>query len=142
LWNLGVVLLIIIICICSSNIDTNVKFSIIEDKKEKHSWFYYKTELFFSWMENSYTNARYCLWKTLAGIVIMIVSVFFICWFILHRNLYPPKIAEISGSIQLCEGTSFDAMDRYYRNDRKPFKSQVKIRRWFVNAGGVVQCSK
>ena len=47
--------------------------------KEKHSWFYYKTEPFFSWLEISYTNALASFMKKRwLALVIMIVSVFLI----------------------------------------------------------------
>ena len=49
--------------------------------KEKHNWFYYKTEPFFSRLENSYTNALASFMeKRWLAPIIVIVSIFLIYW--------------------------------------------------------------
>ena len=85
--------------------------------KEKHSWFYYKTEPFFTWLEISYTNAlNSFMEKRWLAPAIMIVSVFLIYLIgsSLQSELAPIEDrGEIRIQSTMPEGTSFEAMDRY-----------------------------
>ncbi|WP_343669154.1 efflux RND transporter permease subunit [Chitinophaga sp.] len=86
-------------------------------KKHTHSWFYTKTEPFFTWMEDSYQGAlekfmqaRWIAILILLGCVAMIYVIF--------RNLQS-ELAPIEDrsqfrlSITAPEGTSYDYMERY-----------------------------
>jgi len=98
--------------------------------KEKHSWFYYKTEPFFTWMEISYTNALSSFMKKrwLAP-VIMIASIFLI--YLVGSSLQS-ELAPIEdrGDIRITstmpEGTSFQAMDRYITEMTQLVQKSVK----------------
>jgi len=85
--------------------------------KEKHSWFYYKTEPFFTWLEIAYTNAlNSFMEKRWLAPAIMIVSVFLIYLIgsSLQSELAPIEDrGEIRIQSTMPEGTSFEAMDRY-----------------------------
>ncbi|HEU4575542.1 MAG TPA: efflux RND transporter permease subunit [Chitinophagaceae bacterium] len=83
----------------------------------KHSWFYYKTEPFFRWLENSYRNAltKFMKVRWVAFVIILAcgAAIFFI-----GRQL-PSELAPMEDRSQFRlqvtapEGTSFDAMDKY-----------------------------
>jgi multidrug efflux pump len=98
--------------------------------KEKHSWFYNKTEPFFSWLEISYTNALSSFMKKrwLAP-VIMIASIFLI--YLVGSSLQS-ELAPIEdrGDIRITstmpEGTSFEAMDRYITEMTQLIQKTVK----------------
>lgn len=85
--------------------------------KEKHSWFYYKTEPFFTWLENLYKNALDSFMeKRWIAPLIMIGSILLI-YFIgssLQSELAPIEDrGDIRVQSTMPEGTSFEAMDRY-----------------------------
>jgi len=88
--------------------------------KVKHSWFYYKTEPFFRWMEISYTNAlaSFMARRWLAP-VIMIASLLliYLVGSSLQSELAPIEDrGELRIQSTMPEGTSFEAMDRYITN--------------------------
>jgi multidrug efflux pump len=97
--------------------------------KERHSWFYYKTEPFFKWLENSYKNSLDSFMeKRWLAPVIMVLSIFLI-YFIgsfLQTELAP---VEDRGDIRITstmpEGTSFQAMDKYLTNMEQEVKKSV-----------------
>ncbi|MEW6195694.1 MAG: efflux RND transporter permease subunit [Bacteroidota bacterium] len=98
--------------------------------KEKHSWFYYKTEPFFNKMENSYRDLlRQFLSKRWLAFVIMAVS-FFAIYFIgssLQSELAPIEDrGDIRVQSTMPEGTTFEMMDRYLMNMYKVLKDTVK----------------
>ncbi|SFW37688.1 efflux RND transporter permease subunit [Chitinophaga sancti] len=86
-------------------------------KKHTHSWFYTKTEPFFTWMENSYQHAleKFMKVRWIATLIILgcVAMIYFI-----FRNLQS-ELAPIEDrsqfrlSITAPEGTSFDYMERY-----------------------------
>ncbi|MFH1525934.1 MAG: efflux RND transporter permease subunit [Bacteroidota bacterium] len=85
--------------------------------REKHSWFYYKTEPFFKWLETSYRNTLdNFMAKRWLAFMIMLVSVVMI--FLIGINI-PSELAPIEdrGEIQIrstmAEGTSYEMMDQY-----------------------------
>lgn len=86
-------------------------------KKHTHSWFYTKTEPFFTWMEDSYHHAleKFMKVRWIATLIILgcVAMIYFI-----FRNLQS-ELAPIEDrsqfrlSITAPEGTSFDYMERY-----------------------------
>ncbi len=98
--------------------------------KEKHSWFYYKTEPFFNKVENSYKNLLgQFLQKRWLAFVIMAVS-FLVIYFIgssLQSELAPIEDrGDIRVQSTMPEGTSYEMMDRYLMNMYKVLKDTVK----------------
>lgn len=98
--------------------------------KEKHSWFYYKTEPFFKWMENFYRDALdKFLQKRWMAFIIM--AVFMLLIFLIGTNLQS-ELAPIEdrGELQvrstMPEGTSFELMDRYIMNMVSVIQDSVK----------------
>lgn len=110
--------------------------------KEKHSWFYYKTEPFFKWMEISYTNALASFMeKRWLAPVIMIVSVFLIYLIgsSLQSELAPIEDrGEIRIQSTMPEGTSYEAMDRYITEMTNVVQKSVKENEAIISvtAGG------
>lgn len=98
--------------------------------KEKHNWFYYKTEPFFSRLENSYTNALASFMeKRWFAPIIVIVSIFLIYWIgsSLQSELAPIEDrGELRIQSTMPEGTSFEAMDRYITEMTKVVQKSVK----------------
>ncbi len=85
--------------------------------REKHSWFYYKTEPFFKWMEESYKNSlNYFMNKRWLAFIIIAGSVLII---VIIGGGLPSEIAPIEdrGELQvrstMPEGTSFDLLENY-----------------------------
>jgi len=98
--------------------------------KEMHSWFYYKTEPFFKWMENFYRDALdKFLQKRWMAFIIM--AVFMLLIFLIGTNLQS-ELAPIEdrGELQvrstMPEGTSFELMDRYIMNMVSVIQDSVK----------------
>lgn len=83
----------------------------------KHSWFYFKTEPFFSWLEKSYRNALDSFMeRRWAAFVIMAVAVVMIYLFgsALQSELAPVEDrGELRVQSTMPEGTSFEMMDSY-----------------------------
>src|SRR3972149_2940333 len=98
--------------------------------KEKHNWFYYKTEPFFSRLENSYANALASFMeKRWLAPIIVIVSIFLIYWIgsSLQSELAPIEDrGELRIQSTMPEGTSFEAMDRYITEMTKVVQKSVK----------------
>jgi len=98
--------------------------------KEKHSWFYYKTEPFFKWIENSYRNAlESFMKKRWLAFVIMIGSIIII--FLIGTNLQSELApiedrGEIRVQSTMPEGTSFEMMDRYIQQMTKILQDSIK----------------
>jgi len=85
--------------------------------KEKHSWFYYKTEPFFTWLENSYSNTLDNFmnkrWIAFLIMVISFAGIFFI-GSTLQSELAPIEDrGEIRVESKMPEGTSYELMDHY-----------------------------
>ncbi len=94
--------------------------SRILKQKEKHSWFYYKTEPFFKWMENSYKNTLDSFMrKRWLAFVIMLFSGMMI-YFIgssLESEIAPIEDrGEVRIQSTMPEGTSYEMMDNYIMN--------------------------
>lgn len=110
--------------------------------KEKHSWFYYKTEPFFTWLEISYTNAlNSFMEKRWFAPVIMIVSLFliYVIGGSLQSELAPIEDrGEIRIQSTMPEGTSFEAMDRYITEMTNVVQRSVKENESIISvtAGG------
>lgn len=98
--------------------------------KEKHSWFYYKTERLFNWIENSYRNALENFMKRRwLAFVIMIVSIMVI--YLIGTNLQSELApiedrGEIRVQSTMPEGTSFEMMDRYILQMTKILQDSIK----------------
>ncbi|RFM35222.1 efflux RND transporter permease subunit [Chitinophaga silvisoli] len=86
-------------------------------KKHTHSWFYTKTEPFFTWMEDSYQHALEKFMKVRWIATLIIIGCVALIYFI-FRNLQS-ELAPIEDrsqfrlSITAPEGTSYDYMERY-----------------------------
>ncbi|MBP1651123.1 MAG: acriflavin resistance protein [Bacteroidetes bacterium] len=86
-------------------------------KKHTHSWFYTKTEPFFTWMEDSYQSALEKFMKV-RWIAILIILGCVAMIYVIFRNLQS-ELAPIEDrsqfrlSISAPEGTSYDYMERY-----------------------------
>lgn len=94
--------------------------SRILKQKEKHSWFYYKTEPFFKWMESSYKNTLDSfMQKRWLAFVIMLISGLMI-YFIgasLESEIAPIEDrGEVRIQSTMPEGTSYEMMDNYIMN--------------------------
>jgi multidrug efflux pump len=93
----------------------NVKLS----KKDvhKHSWFYTKTEPFFTGMENGYTNALKAFMKV-RWVAFIIIGICGVVIYVLG-NAVPSELAPMEDRSQFRlqvtapEGTSYDYMDNY-----------------------------
>ncbi|MCX7797635.1 MAG: efflux RND transporter permease subunit [Melioribacter sp.] len=98
--------------------------------KEKHSWFYYKTEPFFKWLENSYRNALdNFMNKRWVAFLIMGISllIIFLIGTNLQQELAPIEDrGEIRIQATMPEGTSFEMMDNYLKNLTKVVQDSVK----------------
>lgn len=96
----------------------------------KHSWFYYKTEPFFKWIENTYKNSldSFMRKRWIAG-VIMVAAVGMI---VLFAYFLPTELAPIEdrSSIRISstspEGSSFEFMSRYMDQLSQVIKDSVK----------------
>jgi multidrug efflux pump len=97
--------------------------------KEKHSWFYYKTEPFFTSLEKTYVNALGSFMiKRWPAPVIMIFSILLIYLIgsSLQSELAPIEDrGEIRIQSTMPEGTSFEAMDRYISEMTKVVQKSV-----------------
>ena len=94
--------------------------SRILKQKEKHSWFYYKTEPFFKWMESSYKNTLDSFMrKRWLAFVIMLISGLMI-YFIgasLESEIAPIEDrGEVRIQSTMPEGTAYEMMDNYIMN--------------------------
>jgi multidrug efflux pump len=104
--------------------------SKILKSKEKHSWFYYKTEPFFTKLELSYHNAlssflrkRWIAFVIMAGSLIIIILI----GSNLQSELAPIEDrSEIRIQSTMPEGTSFELMDSYLKNMSDILKKDVK----------------
>ena len=97
--------------------------------KVKHSWFYYKTEPFFRWLEISYTNAlaSFMERRWLAPLI-MIASILliYVIGSSLQSELAPIEDrGELRIQSTMPEGTSFEAMDRYITEMTKVVQKSV-----------------
>ena len=98
--------------------------------KEKHSWFYYKTEPFFVWLERSYQNSLNAFMKK-RWLVFVIMSVAIMLIYFITSNLQT-ELAPIEdrGELQvrstMPEGTSFQSMDKYILRMVKTLQDSVK----------------
>jgi multidrug efflux pump len=94
--------------------------SRILKQKEKHSWFYYKTEPFFKWMELSYKNTldSFMRKRWLAFIIMLFSGL--IIYFIgssLESEIAPIEDrGEVRIQSTMPEGTSYEMMDNYIMN--------------------------
>jgi multidrug efflux pump len=97
---------------------------------EKHSWFYNKTEPFFTWLENSYKNSLDAFMQK-RWFAFAIMSVFIAIIFVIGINL-PSELAPIEDRGELRvqstmpEGTSFESMDKYIMNMINVIQDSVK----------------
>jgi multidrug efflux pump len=94
--------------------------SRILKQKEKHSWFYYKTEPFFKWMENSYKNTLNSFMKRRwLAFVIMLLSgmMIYLIGSSLESEIAPIEDrGEVRIQSTMPEGTSYEMMDNYIMN--------------------------
>lgn len=98
--------------------------------QSKHSWFYYKTEPFFKWLENSYQNAlsNFMSKRWLAFMIMFLAAiVIYLLGSSLQSELAP---IEDRGDIRITstmpEGTSFQAMDKYITELSQTVQKSVK----------------
>lgn len=98
--------------------------------REKHTWFYYKTEPFFSWMESSYKNALDSFMQKKWLTPVLMLSAFLLIYFVgssLQSELAPIEDrGEIRIQSTMPEGTSFEAMDRYITELTAAVQKSVK----------------
>ncbi len=85
--------------------------------KEKHSWFYIKTEPFFVWLEKSYRNALNAFMEK-RWIAFIIIAFAAILIYIITSNLQSELApiedrGEMTVRSTMPEGTSFQLMDKY-----------------------------
>lgn len=98
--------------------------------KEKHSWFYYKTEPFFVWLENTYRNSLNAF-MVKRWMVFVIMAVAMVLIYFISSNL-PSELAPIEdrGELQvrstMPEGTSFQSMDNYILHMVQVLQDSVK----------------
>jgi len=98
--------------------------------KEKHSWFYYKTEPFFVWLENTYRNSLNAFMEK-RWMVFVIMTVAMVLIYFISSNL-PSELAPIEdrGELQvrstMPEGTSFQSMDNYILHMVQVLQDSVK----------------
>lgn len=86
-------------------------------KKHAHSWFYTKTEPFFTWMEDSYQGAleKFMKVRWIATLIILAcVAMIYVIFRNLQSELAPIEDrSQFRLSISAPEGTSYDYMERY-----------------------------
>ncbi len=98
--------------------------------KEKHSWFYYKTEPFFVWLERSYQNSLNAFMKK-RWLVFVIMSAAVVLIYVLTSSLQS-ELAPIEDRGELTvrstmpEGTSFQSMDKYILRMVKTLQDSIK----------------
>lgn len=96
----------------------------------KHSWFYFKTEPFFSWLEKSYRNALDSFMeRRWAAFVIMAFAVVMIYLFgsALQSELAPIEDrGELRVQSTMPEGTSFEMMDSYIMEMVQTLQDSIK----------------
>ena len=98
--------------------------------KENHSWFYYKTEPFFVWLEKSYQDSLNTFMKR-RWLVFVIMSVATIMIYVITSNLQT-ELAPIEDRGEMVvrstmpEGTSFKMMDRYILNMVHVLQDSIK----------------
>ncbi len=103
--------------------------SRILKQREKHSWFYYKTEPFFIWLEKSYRNTldsfmkkRWLAFVIMAGSVLLI----YIVGSNLESELAPIEDrGEVRIQSTMPEGTSYEMMDNYIMNMTRTVQDAV-----------------
>ncbi len=98
--------------------------------KEKHSWFYIKTEPFFVWLEKSYRNALNAFMgkRWLAFIIIAFTAIMiYLITSNLQSELAPIEDrGEMTVRSTMPEGTSFQLMDKYILRMVNVFQDSVK----------------
>jgi multidrug efflux pump len=98
--------------------------------KEKHSWFYYKTEPFFTWLENSYKNAldSFMEKRWIAPLIMLgSILIIYLIGSSLQSELAPIEDrGDIRVQSTMPEGTSFEAMDRYLTGMTQTIQKSVK----------------
>jgi multidrug efflux pump len=108
--------------------------------KEKHSWFYYKTEPFFLGLENSYRNLlESFMHRRWVAFAIMFVSIIMVVIIgsSLQSELAPLEDrGEIRINSTLPEGTSFEASDTYVMNMVKTIQDSVKETESIISVTG------
>jgi multidrug efflux pump len=86
-------------------------------KTHSHSWFYTKTEPFFTWMETSYQQAleQFMKVRWIATLIILgCIALIFFIFKNLQSELAPIEDrSQFRLSISAPEGTSYDYMERY-----------------------------
>lgn len=98
--------------------------------KEKHSWFYYKTEPFFTWLETSYNNSLDSFMNK-RWIAFLIMGISFAGIFFIGANL-PSELApiedrgEVRVESKMPEGTSFELMDHHIMQTITVLQDSVK----------------
>lgn len=108
--------------------------------KEKHSWFYYKTEPFFLGLEKSYRNAlesfmsrRWLAFAIMAGSLLLI----FFIGTSLQSELAPIEDrGEMRINSTLPEGTSFEASDNYLMNLITTIQDSIKETESIISVTG------
>ncbi|MCK9426256.1 MAG: efflux RND transporter permease subunit [Ignavibacteriaceae bacterium] len=108
--------------------------------KEKHSWFYIKTEPFFVWLDKSYRNSLDAFmekrWLAFVIIAFAAIMIFFITSN-LQSELAP---IEDRGELQvrstMPEGTSFQSMDKYILRMVNVLQDSVKESAAMVSVTG------
>jgi multidrug efflux pump len=96
---------------------TPVLSVMLTKKNHKHSWFYYKTEPFFSGMENGYRrwlgSFMKIRWVALVIIAACLGSVYFIAINIQSELAPMEDRSQFRLQLTAAEGTSYDYMDNY-----------------------------
>ncbi len=97
---------------------------------EKHSWFYNKTEPFFTWLENMYRDSleKFMQKRWLAFVIMAVfIGVIYFIGSNLQSELAP---IEDRGELQvrstMPEGTTFESMDKYIMNMINVIQDSVK----------------
>lgn len=98
--------------------------------QSKHSWFYYKTEPFFNWLEISYQKALKNFlntWWLAFVIMFLAIIVIYLIGSSMQSELAP---IEDRGDIRITstmpEGTSFQAMDKYITELSQAVQKSIK----------------
>ncbi len=108
--------------------------------KEKHSWFYYKTEPFFVWMENTYRNSlNTFMEKRWMVFVIMLFSaiIIYVTGTNLQSELAPIEDrGELRVTSTMPEGTSFQSMDKYILHMVHVLQDSIKESEAMVSVTG------
>ncbi len=98
--------------------------------KEKHNWFYNKTEPYFVWFENKYRESldSFIAKRWLAFVVMGISFVLmFVVGSVLQSELAPIEDrGELQVRATLPEGTSYEASDRYINNLTEVLRDSIK----------------